>query len=132
MAPSVSPRRTAGEVAAASDLLHPGSVTSTQESPDDRPAHAVLAAELVPRGGPAPLRLLRVVGYAAAEATGGLLPPPSMSDLVVRQRDDGTEVLRLPAGDVPAAGLLLQHVTERLAEQTVAEFLESWGEPTPC
>ena len=44
-----------------------------------------------------------MVHYVVAELLGGLLPQPSLTDLVVRRNGDDVEVLRLPAGDLPAS-----------------------------
>ena len=95
-------------------------------------ARSELSAHLDPHAGPAPIRAARWVHDVVAELLGGLLPQPSLTDLVVRRNGDDVEVLRLPAGDLPASEQLLQYVNRQLEDLTVEEFLGRWGEhPLP-
>lgn len=77
-------------------------------------ARTVLSAHLDPRPGPAPVRAARWVHYLVAELLGGLVPQPSLTDLVVRRTADDVEVLKLPAGDLPASEQLLHYVKRQL------------------
>jgi hypothetical protein len=88
----------------------------------------VLSARLVPRTGPVLVKAARWAHYVISELLGNLLPQPSLTDLVVTRIADGSTVLRLPAGDLPAGEQLLQHVQVQLDELTVEEFLDRWGE----
>jgi hypothetical protein len=90
-------------------------------------ADSLLTVALARRPGRAPVRAVRWLALVGSAATQGLVPSPSLADLVVTRRDTGAEVLRLPAGDPDAAPLLLQHVQTQLRELSVGEFTESWG-----
>lgn len=59
----------------------------------------------------------------------GITDAPSLSDLVVRRRDTGAEVLRTRADLGDPERLLLQ-VQEDLRTKTVAEFVAEWRLPT--
>ena len=99
-----------------------------QTEPGSEPrADSLLTVALARRPGRAPARALRWLVLAVSAAFQGLVPSPSLADLVVTRRDTGAEVLRLPAGDPDAAPLLLQHVQNQLSELSVDEFKESWG-----
>ena len=95
-------------------------------------ADVVLTASLEPRpGGPA-WRALRRTGAVVAELFQGLVPAPSLSDLVVVDRRDGQELLRTPAGDWSDGARLLEHTRAQLREQTVEQFRETWGLTAPA
>ena len=71
-------------------------------------------------------RRLRWLGSAVSEATGGRVPAPAVTDIVVTDLTSGDIVLELKATASEAA-LLLLHVRTQLAEKSVEEFRESWG-----
>ncbi|MGY1849488.1 MULTISPECIES: hypothetical protein [unclassified Blastococcus] len=89
-------------------------------------AAEVFLARLLPRPGGALLHRLRVAGAFASGLLWGLLPAPSVHDVVVTRRDDGREVLRFPAGDPFAAGDMLRAVDTELATLGPEEFLQAW------
>ncbi|MCA0146845.1 hypothetical protein [Blastococcus sp. LR1] len=102
---------------------------ATEQGPDDDGAPRaadVLTAELRPRPGGRPAHLARVAGAFLNELFWQLLPAPSVHDVVVTARDDGAEVLRVPAGEPMLAGDLLAAVRAELNRSTVEEFLRSW------
>ena len=94
---------------------------------DDDRAASVFEATLQPATGGRLLRGARVVAAFAAELAMGLLPAPSVSDVVVTRRRDGREVLRVPAGDPNVPGTMLGLMRSQLDELTAAEFMEEWG-----
>jgi hypothetical protein len=103
-----------------------------EEQQDDVRAVEVLVADPEPRPGARLLRGARLLGAVVAELAWGLLPGPSVSDVVVRRRDDGTEVLRIPAGDPLLAGDPSRHVRdvlERLAPGVPPRVAPSSGRP---
>ncbi|MGY2001822.1 hypothetical protein [Blastococcus sp. SYSU DS1024] len=89
-------------------------------------AAEVFLVRLLPRPGGALLHRLRVAGAFVCGLTWGVLPAPSVHDVVVTRRDDGTEVLRFPAGDPFAAGDMLRAVDTELATTGPDEFLRAW------
>jgi hypothetical protein len=91
----------------------------------------VYEAALVPRRGGRLLRSARLAAAFAAELAWGLLPQPSLSDVVVTRRRDGAEVLRVSAGDPNVPGEMLGLVQRHLAELGPAEFLAEWGADEP-
>jgi hypothetical protein len=98
----------------------------TDQQPDDVRAADVLVARLEPRRGGRALRGARLLAAFAAELALGLLPAPSVSDVVVRRRDDGAEVLREPAGDPNVPGDMLRYVQQQLEALGVEDFLREW------
>ena len=96
-------------------------------SPDPTRADAVFAAALEDRLGSRSRQRLRIAGAFLAELAWGLLPHPSVSDLVVRRRDDGTPVLRLDAGDPRTSGDLLRQARQAMATLSPAAFEYQWG-----
>ncbi len=106
-------------------MVHPDPVTTSPEV--GRPAAEVLEAALVARQGGRLVRSARFLAAFAAEMVMGLLPAPSLSDVVVTRRADGTEVLRVPAGDPAVPGDMLRLVQRQLAEQDLPTFLAGWG-----
>lgn len=93
----------------------------------DARAQDVYAAALeTPLGTPGRQRL-RVAGAFVAELAWGLLPHPSVSDLVVRRLADDVEVVRVPAGDPNSSGDLLARTRADLAALTPAAFDDRWG-----
>lgn len=91
----------------------------------------VYDVEVVPRQGPLLVRGLRSVWMLVAGLAGGLLPHPSMSDIVVRERGrrglDGADavVLRV-AVDVESAQPTLQQVEADLLRCTPEQFRSEW------
>jgi hypothetical protein len=84
------------------------------------------AVELVAYTGPRALRRLALtVAMALAAVVINDLGGPSVGQLVVRRRD-GTEVLRIDAGNEEEAALLVGHVREQLATLSPDEFRERW------
>ncbi|WP_147251541.1 hypothetical protein [Blastococcus sp. TBT05-19] len=86
----------------------------------------VLTAELLPRRGSRLRHLARVGGAFLSQVLWQLVPGPSVHDVVVTRRDDGHEVLRVPAGEPLTAGDLLASVRDELDRLTVAEFRAAW------
>ena len=87
----------------------------------------VFVADLRPRPGGRVLQGLRLAGAAVSELFMQLLPAPSVHDVVVTRRDDGTEVLREPAGAPLYAGELLARIREELERVDPETFLTSWS-----
>ncbi|WP_324273391.1 hypothetical protein [Blastococcus brunescens] len=87
----------------------------------------VFVADLRSRPGGWLLQGVRLPGAALSELFTGLFPSPSVHDVVVTRRDDGTEVLREPAGEPLHAGELLAQVRDELERLDPATFLESWS-----
>lgn len=72
-------------------------------------------------------RTLVAAADLVAASAGGLLELSSVGDVVVRQRADGMEVLRVPAGPPDEAAQVLEHLREQLATLSPGEFRERWG-----
>ena len=87
----------------------------------------VYTATLQPRSGGRLVRSARLLAAFAAELAWGLLPQPSLSDVVVTRRADGAEVVRVSAGDPTVPGEMLGLVQRHLAELSPAAFLAEWG-----
>lgn len=94
---------------------------------DPTRADEVFRAALEDRPGSANRQRLRIVGAFVAELAWGLLPQPSVSDLVVRRRDSGEQVLRLDAGDPNTSGDLLRRARHAMATLSPAAFEYQWG-----
>jgi hypothetical protein len=86
----------------------------------------VFAAELRPRPGGVLWHRARIAATLVSELLFQLLPVPSVHDVVVLRRDDGTEVLRVPAGDPYQEGDLLRRVRAELADSDPEAFLRAW------
>jgi hypothetical protein len=97
--------------------------------PDTERAVDVYVAGLEARRGGRLLRSARLFAAFASELAFGLLPAPSVSDVVVRRRDDGSEVLRVEAGDPNVPGDMLRFVQGQLEELDPGTFLAEWGAP---
>jgi hypothetical protein len=95
-------------------------------------ASDVYEATLRPRPGGRLLRSGRFLAAFAAELAWGLLPAPSLSDVVVVRRRDGAEVLRVSAGDANVPGDMLALVQRHLASLSRADFLAEWGAEEPA
>ena len=94
-------------------------------------AAEVYEATLEPRPGGRLLRSARFLAAFAAELAWGLLPAPSLSDVVVTRRADGVELLRVAAGDPNVPGDMLRVVQRQLDDRTPADFLAEWGAGDP-
>jgi hypothetical protein len=92
----------------------------------------VFAAELHPRRGGYLLQRARVAGAFVSELMWELVPSPSVHDVVVTRRDDGTEVLREPAGAPLYAGDLLAQIQAELTRVDPETFLRSWSAQNPA
>ncbi|WP_222194635.1 hypothetical protein [Modestobacter italicus] len=91
----------------------------------------VYEATLQPRPGGRVLRGARLAAAFAAELAWGLLPSPSLHDVVVTRRVDGAELLRVPAGDPTVPGDMLAQVQRELAQRSPADFVAEWGADEP-
>jgi hypothetical protein len=92
----------------------------------------VFVADLRPRPGGRLMQGIRLAGAALSELLLQLVPAPSVHDVVVTRRDDGTEVLREPAGVPLLAGELLGRIREEMARVDPDTFLEEWSaKPRP-
>ncbi len=96
---------------------------------DDVRASTVYSADLEPRPGGRVRHRLRVAGAFVAELAWGLLPGPTVFDVVVRRRDDGTEVLRVPGTEPGVPAQLLGAVRAELDTLGPQEFLDGWSVP---
>ena len=106
---------------------------TTVPLPDEQSRAAdAYEATLQPRPGGRVLRSARLAAAFAAELAWGLLPGPSLHDVVVTRRADGAEVLRVSAGDPNVPGEMLGLVQRQLAELTPAAFLAEWGAQEPA
>ncbi|WP_139252990.1 hypothetical protein [Geodermatophilus nigrescens] len=83
------------------------------------------SAALEPRPGGRVRHWARVAGAFAAGLAQGLVPEPTVHDVVVRRRDDGTEVLRVPSEDGTAH--VLTAVRAEMAAVGPEEFLARWS-----
>ena len=91
----------------------------------------VFVATLEPRPGGRLLRSSRLLAAFVAELAWGLLPAPSLSDVVVTRRRDGVELLRVEAGDPNVPGEMLGFVQRQLESLEPAAFLAGWGVTEP-
>jgi len=94
---------------------------------DDVRAADVFVADLRPRPGGRLVQGLRLAGAALSELLLQLVPAPSVHDVVVTRRDDGTEVLREPAGVPLLAGELLGRIRDEMERLDPDTFLEGWS-----
>jgi hypothetical protein len=94
-------------------------------------AAEVFVADLRPRPGGRLVQWARLAGAALSELLMQLIPSPSVHDVVVTRRDDGTEVLRLPAGDPLLVGNLLARIRAELERLDPEAFLGSWSTSAP-
>ena len=91
----------------------------------------VFVADLRPRPGGRLLQGARLAGAALSELFLQLVPSPSVHDVVVTRRDDGSEVLREPAGTPLLAGELLGQIREELERTDPDTFLAAWSAAPP-
>ena len=97
----------------------------------ERSASEVYEAGLEPRPGGRVRHWIRVAGAFAAELAQGLVPGPTVHDVVVRRRDDGAEVLRVPCEDPTTPGYVLQSVRDELGSVGPEEFRARWSVRAP-
>ena len=86
----------------------------------------VYVADFEPRPGGRALHGLRIAGAFVSSLFLGLLPPPAVHDVVVRRRDDDTEVARIPVENPDLPGDTLRFVLDELASRGPVEFLAEW------
>lgn len=96
-------------------------------SPGGVRAADVFAAELLPRPGGRLLHAARIAGAFVAELAWQLLPAPTVHDVVVTRRDDGSEVLRVPASLPLLDGEHLAQMRAELARLDPESFLREWS-----
>lgn len=94
--------------------------------PLDDPADAHLDADLRSREGGSPDQRRRWFGTFVSGMTEGLVPAPSIRDVVVVRRRDGVEVARTAAGDESRAEDRLEEVRAELRTATVGEITAAW------
>jgi hypothetical protein len=99
------------------------------EEPAGVRAADVFTADLRPRPGGRLRHGARIAGAFVSELLLQLVPAPSVHDVVVARREDGAEVLRIPAGEPLRAGDLLARIRSELAQQAPEAFLAGWSEP---
>ena len=87
----------------------------------------VFTAELRPRPGGPLLHRLRIAGAFLSELLLQLLPTPAVHDVVVTRRDDGSEVLRVPASLPLLDGEALAQMRAELARLEPESFLREWS-----
>jgi hypothetical protein len=87
----------------------------------------VFIAELRPRPGGRLRHRLRIAGAFVAELAWQLLPAPAVHDVVVTRRDDGTEVLRVPASLPLLDGEALAQMRAELDRLDPESFLREWS-----
>ncbi|TKJ34073.1 hypothetical protein [Blastococcus sp. CCUG 61487] len=95
--------------------------------PAGRTAAEIFVADFERRSGSRPLHALRVAGAFVGSLFQGLLPLPAVHDVVVRRRDDGAEVARIPVENPDLPGDTLRFVTDELASRGPEEFLAEWS-----
>lgn len=97
----------------------------TDAAPDTADRH--LEAALADRRGTLPQRVVRtVLSIVAGLLTNDLEAGPSATDLVIRRRDSGREVIRMSAGTTEEASRLLAHARRDLARLSVTDFVAQW------
>ncbi|MCZ2847954.1 hypothetical protein [Modestobacter sp. VKM Ac-2978] len=106
-------------------------MTDPDSATDGVRAAEVYEATLQPRPGGRVLRSARLAAAFVSELAWGLVPGPSLHDVVVTRRADGAEVLRVWAGDPMDPGDMLAQVRRQLAERSPADFLAEWGADEP-
>ena len=101
------------------------------DAPVDARAADVFTAELEARPGGLLRHRARIAGAFVSELFVQLIPVPSVHDVVVRRRDDGTEVLRMPAGEPLTAGDLLAQISAEIQESDPETFQRAWSAKNP-
>ena len=95
------------------------------------PASQVLTASLEPMAGGRLRRAARLVGAVVSQLGLQLIPSPALHDVVVRRRDDGSEVLRVASFDPLQSGDMLMFVRAQLDELDEERFLAEWESRAP-
>lgn len=71
-----------------------------------------------------------IVTMTVGLLTGDAVSGPSLTDLVIRRRASGAEVMRISAGAPDEASRLLDLARRDLARLSVAQFIAEW-QPAP-
>ncbi len=87
----------------------------------------VFVPDFEPRRGGRLLHGVRIAGAFVAALFQGLVPPPAVHDVVVRRRDDGTEVARIPVENPDLPADTLRFVEAELASRGPEEFVAEWN-----
>ena len=95
--------------------------------PEGTTAGDVFVAGFEQRAGGRLAHGVRVLGALVTSLAQGLVPSPVVHDVVVRRRDDGAEVARVPVEDPQLPGDTLRFVEEALASCDPEEFLAGWS-----
>jgi hypothetical protein len=80
-----------------------------------------------PRRGGRVLHGVRILGAFVSSLFQGLVPLPAVHDVVVRRRDDRTEVARVPVENPDLPGDTLRFVQEDLASRSTEQFVAEWS-----
>jgi hypothetical protein len=90
----------------------------------------VFTADLRPRPDGRLRHRARIAAPFVTELFCQLIPSPSVHDVVVTRRQDGTEILRVPTGEPFQAGDLLAQIRREPARLDAESFPE-WSELAP-
>ena len=92
-----------------------------------RSAADVFVADFERRPGGRVLHGVRILGAFVASLLQGFVPSPAVHDVVVRRRDDGTEVARIPVENPDLPGDSLRFVKGELDSRGPEEFVAGWS-----
>lgn len=92
----------------------------------DGSAADVFVADFEPRRGGRVLHGVRIAGAFVSSLLLGLVPPPAVHDVVVRRRDGGAEITRIPVENPDLPGDTLRFVRGELAARGPDEFVAEW------
>ena len=95
--------------------------------PEGHVAADAFVAGFERRRGGRVLHGVRILGAFGASLFQGLVPSPAVHDVVVRRRDDGTEVARTPVENPDLPGDTLRFVEEDLASRSPEQFVVEWS-----
>jgi hypothetical protein len=87
----------------------------------------VFVADFERRPGGRLLHGVRIAGAFVSSLFQGMVPPPAVHDVVVRRRDDGTAVARIPVENPYLPGDSLRFVREELASRGPEEYVAEWS-----
>jgi hypothetical protein len=93
----------------------------------DQPAGDLLSASLIRRSDGRLRRATRWLGIILTLFAGGPSEASHTTDVVVRWRADGRELLRVSSGTSSEANQLLAYINAQLDELSVERFCERWG-----